>query len=344
MRLVRPVILGRDDLLRCSDHPERIAADLPADLPGPFHELAGFAHLRVGADLHGWTEFPLDRQQLERGLGPIPRIRDHRDAVLHVRKRGFARHGLELDRGDEAWSIPDRRRVETLQFPPGHRATLDRSVHHAGQARVDRERCTAIDLRRYVESLRRIAQQPPLIRCLDRRLLCKRDLCGGCRELSVGRRTPPRAEHADFRFDCGPLDTPCLRRRLLQTFACRSPGLHDVGVLQSHEHRAVRAHHLVLIVIAQVPVRIGEHGLHFRPCDVQLLGDHHRDRRKRTLTHFRVRHADGHAAFAVDREPRVDLDSVGRRLPWLRLDSRREERPEYGNRAACRRRLRARFE
>jgi hypothetical protein len=93
-----------------------------------------------------------------------------------------------------------------------------------------------------------------------------------------------------------------------------------VRVLQTDEHRAVRAHHLVLVVVAQVPVRVGEHRLNLRPVHVQLLGDHHRDRGQRPLTHLGMRHADRDDAVLVDREPRVDLDAVGRRRPRLRLD------------------------
>ena len=91
-------------------------------------------------------------------------------------------------------------------------------------------------------------------------------------------------------------------------------------VLAAHEGGAGGEHGLVFVVVAQVPVGVGEHGADAGPVDVEFLGDHHRDGGEGALPHLGVRDADGDVAFGVDGEPGVDLGALGERGPGLGLD------------------------
>ena len=97
-------------------------------------------------------------------------------------------------------------------------------------------------------------------------------------------------------------------------------------MLQAHELRAVRAHHLVFLVVAKVPVGVRELGLDLRPVDVELLGDQHRDRGDAALALLGVRDPQGDGAVLVDHDPRIDFGADG---------GRRRLRPRADARGQC---------
>ena len=157
-------------------------------------------------------------------------------------------------------------------------------------------------------ALLRLAEQPPLGRIgLDLRLLVELHPGRGFGELAIGAGAIARREHAKLRFDLGAVDAPRLRGGLLEALARGCAGAHQVRMLQAHELRAVRAHHLVFFVVAQVPVGVGELGLDLRPVDVEFLGDQHRNGCDAALAHLGMRDAQRDGAVLVDHDPGVDL-------------------------------------
>ena len=263
-------------------------------------------------------------KQVERRLGAVPGVRDDRDRILQVGLAALAGNRLERHRRDHAGAALDRVEVVALQRSPRHRARLHRGIDHAGHARIDGVLRAAVDLVRDVEALRRLAEQPPLGRIdLDLRLLVELHLGRGFGELAIGAGAVARREHAELRFDLGAVDAPRLGGGLLEALARGGAGAHQVRMLQAHELRAVRAHHLVFFVVAQVPVGVGELGLDLRPVDVELLGDQHRDGGDAALAHLGMRDAQRDGAVLVDHDPGVDLGAAGgRRRLRPRTDAR----------------------
>ena len=80
-------------------------------------------------------------------------------------------------------------------------------------------------------------------------------------------------------------------------------------MLQTHELGAVRAHHDIFLVVAHVPVGVGEDAADFRPFNVELFGNQHGDSRNAALPHFGMGNTDGDETCRVDGQPRVDLNA-----------------------------------
>src|SRR2546427_5211209 len=174
-----------------------------------------------------------------------------------------------------------------------------------------------------IEALDGLADELPLRRVLERRLLRRGELGGGFRHLAVRGRAAggPVRDHTVGGAALGGRHVPRIGRGLDQHDPRRGAALADVLMRVADAAAAARGevtpHALALHALAWRRVL----GLHLRPVALELLGDHLGETGERALSHLGARDPDHHRVVRTDDDPRRDL---GRAV--LRADDARPER------------------
>ena len=90
-------------------------------------------------------------------------------------------------------------------------------------------------------------------------------------------------------------------------------------MLNRNKLRAMRAHHFIFLVIAQMAIGIGKDSLDLGPFDIQLFGNHQGHRGHAALTHFRMGNANGDSAIGIQNKPSIHFNARLRSFPRLWL-------------------------
>ena len=234
------------------------------------------------------------------------------------------------------------RRVYGDQLGAKDGRDVDGRIQHPRNREVDSVDGAAVDLLANVEPLSGRASDGVGVRILQRRVRRNGKMCGGRRQLAEAGASPGRVvENAraaglalgrvdaeargrgrDQHFlgggpsDRHPEDTGRANRRGASGRLNAVPSRDPVGAVvecaaEQRGHRPARER------ADDVGVRVrAQRGRFLHPNEIpvglHLLGSHHGQRGPGTLTHFAVRHEDGHEIVRGDGDPGVELPRLGR--------------------------------
>jgi hypothetical protein len=199
--------------------------------------------------------------------------------------------------------------VEPDQPATAYRRDRQRRHFHAGQDHVDTVACRAIQLAFRIETLCRRADQAELACRLqyDVPIRGQRHAPRRLRQLPISQQAPAGCmeDGSLLRATSGRVDLPLAGCRTHEKDARRGAGLAHRHPCRTHRRRAPG--HLAtqcrIAVLACVSRCMLQH--HLVEIDLELLGDQHRDRRVRTLSHLDVRHRERDRAVGTDPDERI---------------------------------------
>ena len=229
--------------------------------------------------------------------------------------------------------------VDGHELGAEHRRCGDGRVQHLRQRHIDAVGRRAIDLRRDIDSRRRLADDRVVVTRLERRMHRRCEQRCLCRELAVRERAA-RSGMRDFRklrAALGSGNVPLLRCSLDQhDLRCcagephaemtgAAHGAAAAGHLEVHHLRELErpevdaalhvlrhdrddGHERAHQVAVRVVVGAGSFlDAHLAPVGLQFLGAHHRERRVHAGAHFAMRDDHGNGVVGADLDPGGEL-------------------------------------